>query len=69
MRPSVTIVVPVYNEARFLPEALPKLIAAVEEVGVDYTIRLVENGSIDDTAEVARSVAGDAHVVVQSLAH
>jgi glycosyltransferase involved in cell wall biosynthesis len=69
MRPSVTIVVPVYNEARFLPEALPKLIAAVEEVGVDYTIRLVENGSTDDTAEVARSVAGDAHVVVQSLAH
>jgi glycosyltransferase involved in cell wall biosynthesis len=67
MRPSLTIVVPVYNEARFLPEALPKLIAAVEEVGVAYTIRLVENGSSDGTADVARSLIGDANVVVQSL--
>jgi glycosyltransferase involved in cell wall biosynthesis len=67
MRPTLTIVVPVYNEAGFLPEALPKLIAAVEEVGVDYTIRLVENGSTDGTAEVARSLIGDANVVVQSL--
>jgi len=31
MSPSITIVVPVYNEASFLPEALPKLIAAVED--------------------------------------
>jgi glycosyltransferase involved in cell wall biosynthesis len=67
MRSSVTIVVPVYNEAGLLPEALPKLIAAVEEVGADYTIRLVENGSTDGTAEVARSLIGDANVIVQSL--
>ena len=67
MPPSLTIVVPVYNEARFIPEALPKLIAAVEEVGVEYTIRLVENGSTDGTADVARSVAGDAAVFVEEL--
>jgi len=67
MRTKVTVVVPIYNEARFLPEALPKLIAAVEEVGVDYTIRLVENGSTDDTAGVARSLVGDANVVVHSM--
>ena len=66
MRTKVTVVVPIYNEARFLPEALPKLIAAVEEVGVDYTIRLVENGSTDETAQVARSLVGDANVVVHS---
>jgi glycosyltransferase involved in cell wall biosynthesis len=67
MQKSFTIVVPVYNEAGFIPEALPKLIAAVEEVGAPYTIRIVENGSSDGTAEVARQVAGDAHVVVESL--
>jgi glycosyltransferase involved in cell wall biosynthesis len=67
MRTTFTIVVPVYNEAGFLPEALPKLIAAVEEVGADYAIRLMENGSTDGTADVARSLIGDANVVVQSL--
>ena len=66
MRPSLSIVVPVYNEAEFLPEALPRLVAAVEAVGVDYMIRIVENGSTDDTAEVARKLAGE-HVVVESL--
>lgn len=67
MAPSLTIVVPVYNEAEFIPKALPKLIAAVEEVGAFYTIRIVENGSLDGTAEAAKAAAGTADVVVESL--
>jgi glycosyltransferase involved in cell wall biosynthesis len=67
MTPSITIVVPVYNEAAFIPEALPKLIASVEGAGVPYTIRIVENGSTDGTAEVARKAAGSVNVVVDSL--
>jgi len=67
MASSLTIVVPVYNEADFIPVALPKLIAAVEEVGTPYTIRIVENGSTDGTANVARATAGEANVIVDSL--
>ncbi len=67
MAPSITIVVPVYNEAEFIPEALPKLIAAVEEVGAPCIIRIVENGSSDGTGEIARETAGEAPVVVDSL--
>ncbi len=67
MSTSFTIVVPVYNEASFVPQALPKLIAAVEEVGEPYQIHLVENGSTDRTASVARAAAGDGKVVVDSL--
>lgn len=67
MQPSLTIVVPVYNEADFIPAALPKLIAAAEEVGAPYTIRIVENGSVDGTADVARAEIGDANVIVDSL--
>lgn len=67
MAPSITVVVPVYNEAEFIPEALPKLIAAVEEAGAPYTIRIVENGSTDGTAGVARETAGSANVVVDAL--
>lgn len=67
MSPSLTIVVPVYNEASFLPEGLPDLIAAVEAADTSYEIRIVENGSTDGTAELARRLAGDADVVVESL--
>jgi hypothetical protein len=67
MASSITIVVPVYNEAGFIPAALPELIAAVESVDAPYTIRIVENGSSDGTADVAKRVAGDANVVVDSL--
>ena len=68
MQPSLTIVVPVYNEASFLPEGLPKLISAVESVGAPYEIRLIENGSSDSTARLARELAGNAHLIVESLA-
>jgi len=67
MPPSITIVVPVYNEADFIPRALPELIAAADASGADYTIRIVENGSTDQTADVAKQTAGEANVIVDSL--
>ena len=68
MRPFFSIVVPVYNEAAFLPEAMPLLIAELESAGVAYVLSIVENGSNDGTAEVAGGLAGDAPVEVMSLA-
>ncbi len=67
MSPTITIVVPVYNEAEFIPLALPGLIAAAEASGAEYTIRIVENGSTDRTADVAKQTAGEANVIVDSL--
>lgn len=67
MTPSITIVVPVYNEAEFIPKALPQLIAAADASGTSYTIRIVENGSTDRTADVAKMAAGEADVIVDSL--
>jgi len=68
VRPFFSIVVPVYNEAAFLPEAMPLLIAELESAGVAYVLSIVENGSNDGTAEVAGGLAGDAPVEVMSLA-
>jgi glycosyltransferase involved in cell wall biosynthesis len=62
----VSIVVPVYNEAAFLPTALPALVGAVRSVASDAEILIVENGSSDGTAAVAAEVGGDA-VMVESL--
>ncbi len=68
MRPTLSIVVPVYNEAAFIPQALPLLIAEMESLGLPYRIHLMENGSTDGSADVARAIAGQAPVSVTSLA-
>jgi glycosyltransferase involved in cell wall biosynthesis len=67
MNPTLSIVVPVYNEAAFIPQALPMLISEMDGLGLPYRIHLVENGSNDGSADVARSVAGEAPVTVSSL--
>jgi glycosyltransferase involved in cell wall biosynthesis len=68
MCPALSIVVPVYNEADFIPQALPLLISEMDGLGLPYRIHLVENGSTDGSANVARKVAGKAPVTVSSLA-
>lgn len=67
MTASISVVVPVYNEASFIPEALPALIDAMDTTGAKYGILIVENGSSDGSAEIVRRVAGDAPVDVFSL--
>ena len=49
MRPTFSIVVPVYNEAEFIPQAIPALIEQMDGIGEPYRILLVENGSTDGT--------------------
>lgn len=67
MPPSISIVIPVYNEASFIPVALPALVEEVAAVDAECHILLVENGSTDGTAEIAASIGGDAGVEVMSL--
>ncbi|HWL50276.1 MAG TPA: glycosyltransferase family 2 protein [Acidimicrobiia bacterium] len=67
MRPTFSIVVPVYNEAEFIPQAVPALIEQMESIGQPYRIIIVENGSTDATAKVARQVAAGHAVTVLSI--
>jgi glycosyltransferase involved in cell wall biosynthesis len=62
MRPTFSIVVPVYNEAVFLPRALPEMVRQLDSLGDPYELLIVENGSSDGTAEIARR-AGEGHPV------
>jgi glycosyltransferase involved in cell wall biosynthesis len=56
--PSVfSIVIPIHNEANFLPHALPGLQSELAGLGVPVDINLVENGSTDGTAETAEAEA------------
>lgn len=67
MAETLTLVVPVYNEADFVPVALPRLVAAAEETGAPYRILIMENGSNDGTAAVTREMAEGSAVEVISL--
>lgn len=62
-----TIVIPVYNEAAFLPLGLPRLLAELSSSGLDYRLVVVENGSTDGSAELARSLSEGFPVDVVSL--
>ncbi len=52
MDPSVSVVVPAYNEAENLPALLTELRPPLEALGRPYEIVLVDDGSTDGTGEV-----------------
>jgi glycosyltransferase involved in cell wall biosynthesis len=54
MRPTITVVVPVLNEERFLAETLRSLRA---QTFTDFELVVVDNGSTDRSVEIARQFA------------
>ncbi len=64
--PSVSIVVPVHNEAAYLERGLAALLDELEAVPARCTVWLVENGSSDTTLAIAERLAAtrrDLHVL------
>jgi glycosyltransferase involved in cell wall biosynthesis len=53
-RPTISVVIPVHNEADFLPGALPALFSELAAVDADITVLIAENGSTDATADLVR---------------
>lgn len=54
-----SIVIPVFDEAAFLPVGLRRMVDELETAGLDYRILVMDNGSRDGTADIARRVAAD----------
>ncbi len=57
--PLVSVVIPAYNEAARLRPSLEQILKHAAATGLDLEIILVDDGSSDDTAQVARRVVGD----------
>jgi glycosyltransferase involved in cell wall biosynthesis len=55
--PRVSIVIPVYNEARILHAAVVDLRERLKDFGFAYEILLAENGSRDRTVEIGRELS------------
>jgi glycosyltransferase involved in cell wall biosynthesis len=50
----LSFIVPAYNEAAFLPASLDALYAAANQLGQPFEVIVVNDGSTDATAEIAR---------------
>ncbi|MFY9664716.1 MAG: glycosyltransferase family 2 protein [Candidatus Cybelea sp.] len=69
-RPTLSVVVPLYNEAGIVPQLLDRIGAVVERLRseYDYEIVLVNDGSADGTAAaIRREMERRPHVVLVSL--
>lgn len=57
MRRDFAVVVPAFNEAPVIPDLVRELRAAFQELGLSGEVILVDDGSTDGTAEIARREA------------
>jgi dolichol-phosphate mannosyltransferase len=60
--PTLSVVAPVYNEARILPEFVARCTRAAEECGQPFEVVLVDDASTDETPAVLASRARDRRV-------
>lgn len=65
----VSVVIPVFNEQESLPELLRRTNAACLQLGKEYEILLVDDGSSDNSAEllINASQSKDSHIVAVLL--
>jgi glycosyltransferase involved in cell wall biosynthesis len=68
MRPTVSIVVPVYDEAGAIEPFVAAVSAAVEGVDADFEVVFVDDGSTDETTDEVRTVSRRSSVPVRLVA-
>src|SRR5688572_20109798 len=67
---ALSVVVPAYNEARRIEQTVQALCRALPSMVDDWEVRVVDDGSTDDTAaKVARLTTRDARVILQREPH
>jgi dolichyl-phosphate beta-glucosyltransferase len=63
MAPSLSVVIPAYNEERRLPQTLASVRAYLRGLGREHEIVVVDDGSSDATAQIAREAGDEVRVL------
>lgn len=64
-RPEFSVVMPAYNNGHVVEEAISRVDAAVKQMGVEYELIVVDDGSVDDTRKKVANYANyNGHVKV-----
>lgn len=58
-RPTLSVVIPIYNEQEILRESVSELRVGLAALGHSYELLLAENGSTDDTVALARALSDE----------
>ena len=56
---AVSVLIPVFNEEQAIGSVLREVVTAMDAVGKDYEILIVDDGSTDRTVEVVRAAAAE----------
>lgn len=68
-RPELSVVIPVFNEEETLPALHARLTKALENLGMEYEIVLVDDGSLDQSPAILRRMeAEDQRIVIVEFA-
>jgi len=64
LHPRLSVVIPVYNEATAIREALGEASEKLEELGMAWEILVVDNASTDGTRDLVAAFASDPRIVL-----
>jgi dolichol-phosphate mannosyltransferase len=53
----VSLIIPTYNEARNIPVLIPEIFSYIDKNDINLEIIIIDDGSPDGTAQVARDLA------------
>jgi glycosyltransferase involved in cell wall biosynthesis len=67
VKPDISIVIPAYNESDRLGAPLRKILAYLSESGTNGEVIVVDDGSSDDTAEVAKAALAEFPAVASQV--
>ena len=60
----ISVVVPIYNEAESIPDLINQLISALRPTGENFELVLVNDGSLDGSADVLKSLSPEVSELV-----
>ncbi len=65
---SVSLLIPTYNEAENIADVLRRAIAALNNTKIDYEILVIDDASLDNTADIAERILGQKGRAIRRIA-